>query len=153
MLEGMTLILWLKAIKRLKNKEITSEKIKNWKKEMSPLYHIIYYANLSKASVLTHYLRPEKTIDFNNLKQIFLHNDIKKTNFSIINKLNSASIRTFFLDLKEQVNIDTKKEIVKCISPDLVSLTFGEDNLRLKHKRLKISYSNELISNYPHPFQ
>ena len=76
----------------------------------------------------------------------------KKDNLdTAIVELKKKNIDIYFYNHSNNFFIDFGLEIYRCISPQLIPLSFGTGALKTNHKNIKIKVHPNALK-YPHPF-
>ncbi len=115
----------------------------------TPEDHGIFYRDPAYSFVLNHYIFPDGFITFNELHQVYSDHNNDMSN--LIHDLKSHGIDVYFFDVGLTQFKELGVYVQRCISPQLLPITFGTGFLKLS-RNLDALDASEVANQYPHPY-
>ena len=127
-------------------KKIMADKI------VTPEDHVIFYQEPQNAKLLEHYRNYNECISFNELKcESIMEKNSYLTFRKVCAKLKEQGVETAFVDMTLDFFTNFGVKVVRCISPQLMPLTFGTGMLKLDERWIN-KKSTIFAQKWPHPF-
>ncbi len=119
----------------------------------SPEEHGIFYRDPFNKNILKHYLTPASEREFKKYRPYYDKKQNKKKLLVAINRdlRKKYGIRLFYADQAINAFKHTGVNVIRCVSPELMPLTFGTGYLKLRPPNQPPRFSEDALL-YPHPY-